>query len=383
MIWDVLWSPRKPQTKFAQLRCEIEREKAMNLFIRFAGTYFLFATAWNLYIREDLFFVGAKVLGSGTKAFGIMSYFGIALTFFAFWVWTKCESHEAFIRRLGVSLITLAFCCLFLASFGSVKSTLPYTAQMFGLEPFFADPFLAELDSALHLGIDPWILTHRITEMLNWDNFAVHASILYGPVWVCLAFYLPAIMIFVGEDTRTVNHFVWLYVFSWIVLGNFFALIGQSGGPIYYDNITETLRFAELHQSLAATKGMENSWFAIIQPGLWEAYINQDQALGSGISAFPSLHLGMITVTALYLAQKHVVLRVFGICLVASVMFISVWVGYHYAIDGYFSIVVIYCMHIALKRWSVAPGASGVGFETSCDVAQDAKSLGLRGPMVP
>ena len=355
----------------------------MTLFIRFACTYFIFATVWNLFMREDLFFVGGKVLGSGMKAFGIMSYFGIALMLFAYWVWTKCESHLAFIKRLALTLVALAFCCLFLSSFGSVKTTLPYAAQAFGLEPFFADPFLAEFDRVLHFGVDPWILTHNFTEMLNWDNFAVHASIVYGPVWVFLAFYLPAIMIFVGEDKRTVNHYVTLYAFSWIVLGNLFALIGQSGGPIYYDNITETLRFAELHQSLAATEGMKNSWFAIIQPGLWDAYINNEQALGSGIAAFPSLHLGMITVTALYLAEKHTVWRVFGICMVVSVMFISVWVGYHYAIDGYFSIAAICGAHVALRRWTAASESNVTDLDVSQDGEQTAKSLRLRDPMVP
>ncbi|CAN0581665.1 unnamed protein product [Ectocarpus sp. 12 AP-2014] len=343
----------------------------MILLIRFAVIYFLAATAWSFYMRDDLFFVGAKVLSAGTKAFGIMGYFGIALVFFAIWVWTKCESHIAFAKRIAAALVTLAFCCLFLSAFSSVKSSLPYTAQMWGLEPFFADPFLAEVDRLMHFGTDPWVWTHALTETLGWDNFAVHASIIYGPLWLILAFYLPAIMIFAGEDRRTMNHYVALYAFSWVILGNVFAMIGQSGGPIYFDNITETVRFADLHTSLASGS-IANSWFGTVQPALWEAYISEDQAMGSGISAFPSLHLGMIMVVALYLAEKHVALRLFGIFMVVSVMFISVWVGYHYAIDGYFSIIAIYAAHVALKRWARTREDTSSAPNVSQDAAQNA-----------
>ena len=343
----------------------------MLLLIRFAVIYFLFATAWNFYMRDDLFFVGAKVLSTGISAFGIMNYFAIALVFFAVWVWTKCETHVEFAKRIAFAFVTLGFCCLFLSAFSAVKTSLPYTAEMWGLEPFFADPFLAEVDRLMHFGTDPWVWTHALTETLGWDNFAVHASIVYGPMWLILAFYLPAIMVFAGEDRRTMNHYVALYAFSWVVLGNVFAMIGQSGGPIYFDNITETARFAELHASLA-TASMANSWFGAVQPALWQAYVTEDQAIGSGIAAFPSLHLGMIMVVALYLAEKHAVLRAFGVFMVVSVLFISVWVGYHYAIDGYFSIVAIYVAHLALKRWSRAGDDAPAAQNVSQDAVQNA-----------
>ena len=326
----------------------------MILFVRFAAVYFAVATAWNYFFRDDLLFVGAKVLSVGTRAFGMMWFFGIGLVFFVAWVWMKSDSHKGFAQRCARSAVMLVLCCLFLAAFSSVKSSLPYVAQLLGFKAFFADPLFAKLDQILHFGVDPWILAHGFTEFTGWDNFAVHASLIYGPMWIIFAFYLPVIMTFVGDDERTIRHYVVLYAFSWVVLGNIFALVGQSGGPIFYDRIFETARFADLTATLDASSSMANSWFSIVQPGLWESYVSEDQAIGSGIAAFPSLHVAMIMVAALYLSEKHMFLHAFGIFMVIAVMFSSVWVGYHYAIDGYFSIVAVYAAHVWLKRRDAA-----------------------------
>lgn len=327
-----------------------KRKTRMILFFRIAVIYFALATAWNFYLRDDLFFVGAQIASYGTRFIGLMTYFGIAILFFALWSWLKSETTTEFVRRVGRTLVVVITCCCFLAAFTSVKSSLPYAAEHLGLQAFFADPFFAELDRALHFGTDPWVWTHQFTQATNWDNFAVHASLLYGPVWVVLAFYLPAIMMFAGEDARTFRHYTILYAFSWIVLGNVFALIGQSGGPIFYDLIFGTTRFAELTATIKGSSSVANSWFGDLLPGLWNNYINQDQSLGAGISAFPSLHVAMIAIVALYFAEKHLVLRVFGVLLVIGVLFVSVWIGFHYAIDGYFSMAVVFAAHLWLKR---------------------------------
>ena len=206
----------------------------MILFFRIAVIYFGLATAWNFYLRDDLFFVGAQIASYGTRFIGLMTYFGIGIAFFAVWSWLKSDTNAEFAKRVGRTLVMVGLCCFFLAAFTSVKSSLPYAAEHLGLTAFFADPFFAEFDRTLHFGVDPWVLTHQFTEWINWGNFTVHASLLYGPLWVVLAFYLPAIMTFAGEDARTLRHYTILYVFSWIVLGNVLALVGLSGGPIFY-----------------------------------------------------------------------------------------------------------------------------------------------------
>ena len=47
--------------------------------------------------------------------------------------------------------------------------------------------------------------------------------------------------------------------------------------------------------------GYEGSWFERVQPALWEAYANEQHAVGAGISAFPSLHVALACMSALYM----------------------------------------------------------------------------------
>ena len=52
------------------------------------------------------------------------------------------------------------------------------------------------------------------------------------------------------------------------------------------------------------------------------------------MSAFPSMHVAVATVTALYLAERSRLLGLIGAAFWAVVMFLSVYTGYHYALDG-------------------------------------------------
>ena len=85
------------------------------------------------------------------------------------------------------------------------------------------------------------------------------------------------------------------------------------------------------------------------------------QTAGSGISAFPSLHVAMMTVVALYLAGFGWIGKAVGVALVSAVLFVSVWIGYHYAIDGYASIGAVLAAHWALRRRS-EDARAGVAF---------------------
>ena len=263
--------------------------------------------------------------------------------------WFSSANSREFQQRLFYGTMMLGVCCLFMAGFSSVKTLLPLMVDALGQPRFFADPFLAVLDRALHLGVDPWVFTHAVTETLGWTDFVHDSALLYGIWWGIPAYFLPAIMVLLGDDGPKQRRYIILFLFSWIVLGNVFAMVGLSGGPIYYDRIFGTEVYAELVASLNAA-GLETSWFGRVQEGLWVAYSEKAQAVGSGISAFPSLHVAMITVTALYMGEKNRWLGAIGWVLFASTLFVSVWIGYHYAIDGYFPAIAIVALNAALKR---------------------------------
>jgi len=77
---------------------------------------------------------------------------------------------------------------------------------------------------------------------------------------------------------------------------------------------------------------------ATLPQNLWNAFVNKEPGLGSGISAFPSLHVSMATLFALAAFRLR---RSAGFLMAAYLLFIvvgSVHLGWHYAVDGYFSI---------------------------------------------
>ena len=321
----------------------------MRFFIRWALIYFLVATALNFLLRADAMATGLTFLGLTVNVFSVFKIAFPITAAILIGAWMTSDGARDFVQRLSRGLLTLVVCCLFLAGFSSVKTLLPLLAEALGQPHFFADPFFAALDRAIHFGVDPWRFAHAATEAVGWTDFVNHSALAYGLWWAIPAFYLPAIMVLLGDGEARQRHYLILYFFSWIVLGNILALVGLSAGPVYYDRLFGTEMYTELTERLAAA-GLSGSWFGDVQSKLWLAYAEQDQAIGSGISAFPSLHVAMATVTALYLGEKHRLLGLVGWAFFAAVLFVSVWIGYHYAIDGYFSVVAVLALHWALRR---------------------------------
>ena len=107
-----------------------------------------------------------------------------------------------------------------------------------------------------------------------------------------------------------------------------------------------------------------------MKKALWNVYVDHGQAFGSGISAFPSVHVAMAVVTSLYLAERSRWLAPVGIAFVAIILFMSVYSGFHYAIDGYASILVVATAYGLERHYGVARSAISRTFRDVDPVAQ-------------
>ncbi|MNI64247.1 PAP2 superfamily protein [compost metagenome] len=92
------------------------------------------------------------------------------------------------------------------------------------------------------------------------------------------------------------------------------------------------------------------------QTYLWALHESGSAGFGSGISAFPSIHVGLITLNALFLNGYSRRLGVVAFAYVAFIQISSVYLGWHYAIDGYVSMTVVVAAYYALtaflkRRW--------------------------------
>ena len=188
-----------------------------------------------------------------------------------------------------------------------------------------------------------------------WDSaLAQFDRVLHGgPAWHWLAFLFdrPALLkiidvLYVMWFLVLVTMLVWLFwthmrafrqraalslLILWVGAGTFAAWVFASAGPCYNtandpDAADLMARLDASHSALIARRA---------QHGVWGALQNDQWAPFGGVSAMPSLHVGLAVLVAIIVSQRS---RRAGAVLWGYVLLIqigSVILGWHYAIDGY------------------------------------------------
>jgi hypothetical protein len=317
----------------------------MQLLIRIVLVYFAAAAALVALVRDNPLASLVDVILSLPASLGLF-------VSIAWWVFPLIGAtvffvpRRIFVERLARAIVAVFAATAFFLTFTMVKASLPM------IVPFWADPMFADIDKALHFGQDPWALSHVIAPWVNVDL----AGQVYFTYWVAPAMFLPVYLFLFDADAARVRRFIWLYAFVWIVLGNLLAVVFMSAGPVFYDRLLDSTRFVGLDTALAQFRE-GGAQIGYLQEKLWASYVSGVQEAGSGISAFPSVHLGMITVIALYLADRWPRLAPVSVGLVAIYEFLSVFLGWHYAVDGYASIALVAGVWGLLRRRVTAAGA--------------------------
>ncbi|MBX9466781.1 MAG: phosphatase PAP2 family protein [Rhizobium sp.] len=244
------------------------------------------------------------------------------------------------LARLFSGMALLMALMIFQGSFTSLKNMLPIMAGGFPYDTLHAD-----IDRIIHFGHDPWQLLYP---------FAAHPIVLsvvewnYSVLWFVLCF---AALFFVAtspwaDAVRT--RYMLMFMFVWVFCGNVLAGLFLSAGPAFYGQVTgDTSRFAD--QLVFLSGGQAHSF----QLYLWQIYESGVAGFGSGISAFPSVHVALITMNALFLSDRFPKLALPAAAYTMLIVASSVYLGWHYAIDGYVSIVVVVLVHGLLKNWEV------------------------------
>lgn len=235
---------------------------------------------------------------------------------------------------------------IFVSAFTSFKSMIPQ------INPFALDPLFARMDQALHLGFHPWELTHAIFG-------SPAASLVINFFYNAWFFIMWGFLLWFTLDLRRRDlrqQFLLSFMLLWVLLGSVTALALSSAGPVYYGRVTglEDI-FAPLMDRLAeidAPFAERDSFWRIhalnIQQMLYDKYTATMTGIGAGISAMPSMHVAIAVLLALAARRLN---RWFGRAMIFYVVMIqigSVHLGWHYAIDGYLSII------LTLGVWKLA-----------------------------
>lgn len=256
--------------------------------------------------------------------------------------------HVFSVARLGrlfSGMVLLQAMVLFQGTFTSLKNVLPLWQG-----GFLHDGVQADIDRLLHFGVDPWRWLYRVGAH-DWIRAVVEWN--YNVLWFVVCF---SALFYVATSPRAEGirvRYLFSFMLVWIVLGNLLAGLFISAGPAFYGLVTgDEARFAEQLAFLARSADSPNS-AASYQAYLWHLHATGEPGFGSGISAFPSVHVGLITLNALFFAERGRKLGIAAFVYVALIIASSVYLGWHYAIDGYVAVAVVLAIYFALRKLAV------------------------------
>ena len=250
------------------------------------------------------------------------------------------RTHILAPRALVGLIVPIVAISYFASAFSSFKGMIG------ALNPFYLDAALAKIDQFIHFGIQPWRITHFF-----FHDFASAMTInFFYNIWFFIVWGYAFCQIFALAGRHHRAHFLLSFVLCWIIVGSILALILSSAGPCYFGRITGLPDpYAPLMRQLyaidaphVASGSYWHLWSLSVQEALWTDQFQSATAIGSGISAMPSMHVSMASLLA-FSAMK--INKWFGramLAYAATICFGSVYLGWHYAVDGYVSIAVTY-----------------------------------------
>lgn len=236
----------------------------------------------------------------------------------------------------------LAAMMIFQGAFTSVKTALPL---WWGGFPY--DVVQANIDRALHFGVDPW---RYLLDGGGNDVVRALAEWNYNQGWFIFCY---ATLFFVAVSSKAAairTRYLISYMLVWVIVGNILAGLFLSAGPAFYGFVTgDNARFGEQLAFLGASGDGAHS-ATRVQAYLWNFYESGNGGLGSGISAFPSMHVGLVTLNALFVLEASRKWGIVAFAYVAIILVSSVYLAWHYAIDGYAAILVTLLIYLVIKK---------------------------------
>lgn len=204
------------------------------------------------------------------------------------------------------------------------------------LNPYDWDIYFRDLDRLIHFGFLPHELIGGIID----NPYAIAFVNLIYNTWyfVMLASIFTAGIL--TQHRHTKLQFLNAFFLVWLVLGFFMATGFSSAGPCYFQRLDFGTDYNDLMASLNKANTVIPIWALPIQDLLWDGYIGARSG-SVGITAFPSIHVATSVLIAIAGSK---ISRNWGITLwiyAALIMLGSFALGWHYAVDGYASAILV------------------------------------------
>lgn len=311
--------------------------RANGPFLIILVTYCSLATTagqyWGIPVYPYLYYHAVFLFGFGVTTIAV-SYLSIRVMLTRpEHLWTALKESIVDEFQLPARLLIGAPLIVTIPFFFSVFTG--FKAGISRIVPFYADIYLIGVDRWL-FGSDAWVLLNTIfgQPVLTFGlNFAYHLWF----VVMCIVLFC-ALFSIAGHRRR--SQYLVSFLLVWSVIGNLAATVFSSVGPAFllpfyadhtFDGLMDYLRTAD--QSFPI-------WALDVQERLLTDAGNSSQRLGSGISAFPSLHVAVAALNAIYFWRSGFLLRWASICFLAIIEIGSIHLGWHYAADGIASLII-------------------------------------------
>lgn len=232
-------------------------------------------------------------------------------------------------RRIVAILVGLQILILGSAAFGALKAAMPKAV------PFWLDVPLASAERAV-FGLHPWQISHAL---FGWATPALDQ--LYATF---VPVHLIAVLgVLTARPSRLKSRALITLGLAWLTIGIGGAYLLSSAGPVFYDRILGGDTFSDLTHALDAGAPITVKTADL----LWHFHSMDVPVIANGISAMPSMHVGLTVWLALVLRHTRWATLTWTYC--GLIWLGSVHLGWHYASDGLVAGVAI------LLLWRFAP----------------------------
>lgn len=236
------------------------------------------------------------------------------------------------IKRLKHAFFVMLGFFFFFSTFTSMKFLIPQ------IHAFSWDEFFKTADNFLHFGFDPWFILQPILGHI-WITKLLDFIYIF---WLPSVFFVLYWQAFSQRDPHIRIRFLYSFVMVWALNGTFLAVFFSSAGPCYYEHVMGFDYFTPLMEYLKSAHEQINIYAISTQELLWNNYQDESMLQGGGISAFPSIHVATAFLFVLLGKQINKYWYCGFLVFFIAIFLGSVHLGWHYALDGYFSILSTY-----------------------------------------
>jgi hypothetical protein len=247
------------------------------------------------------------------------------------------EAAALFGRRFGTIERCGSFAIVSLLLPLFINTTLCWKAAIPKIQPFRWDEALMQADQRIHFGVAPWMWLQPV---LGHTDVTILMDMLYY-VWIPFVTGLVYWQAWSPHREQRTRFFL-TYTVGWILLGTVVATLLSSAGPCFYSAVTGAPSpYAPLMAYLHSVNAGHPLISLEVQGILLHEYEMGRVSPWNAISAMPSIHVAMPVVFTMLAWQGD---RILGVAFAAFgvVVFLgSVHLGWHYAVDGYVSVLTM------------------------------------------